>query len=52
MKMVNLMGHSSKKMVFQNYGEYMEDLDDDLEDILNYYGMDFLVKPEKTRPSY
>jgi len=49
MKMVNLMGHSSKQMVFQNYGEYVEDLEDDLEDILNYYGMDFLVKPVKNK---
>lgn len=47
MQMVNLMGHASKQMVYQVYGEYVEDLEDDVEDILRYYGHDFLVKPKK-----
>jgi integrase len=47
MKMVNLMGHSSKQMVYQEYGDYVEDLEDDVDDIIRYFGVDFLIKPEK-----
>ena len=49
MKLVNLMGHSSKQMVYQVYGEYVEDLEDDVEDIINYFGNDFLVKTAKKK---
>lgn len=41
------MGHSSKQMVYQVYGEYVEDLEDDVEDIIGYFGRDFLIKPGK-----
>lgn len=47
MKLVNLMGHSSKQMVYQVYGVYVEDLEDDVEDIVNYFGRDFLIRPGK-----
>jgi integrase len=47
MKLVNLMGHSSKQMVYQVYGEYVEDLEDDVEDIIVYFGKDFLIRPTK-----
>jgi len=47
MKLVNLMGHSSKQMVYQVYGEYVEDLEDDVENIIRYFGKDFLIKPGK-----
>lgn len=47
MKLVNLMGHSSKQMVYQVYGEYVEDLEDDVDDIIAYFGKDFLIKPGK-----
>jgi integrase len=47
MKLVNLMGHSSKKMVYQTYGDYVEDLEDDVDDIIRYFGRDFLIKPGK-----
>ncbi|WP_052263391.1 tyrosine-type recombinase/integrase [Geobacter pickeringii] len=47
MRLYRLMGHSSKQMVYQNYGEYVEGLEDDAEEILNYFGVDFLVKPRK-----
>jgi integrase len=47
MKLVNLMGHSSKQMVYQVYGEYVEDLEDDMDDIIRYFGKDFLIKPGK-----
>ena len=43
------MGHSSKLMVFETYGKYVEDLEDDEEDIIRYFGIDFLVKPEKKK---
>jgi len=49
MKMVDLMGHSSKQMVYQTYGEYVEDLEDDVDDIIRYSGVDFLVKPERKK---
>jgi len=49
MRMVNLMGHASKQMVYQNYGEYVEGLEDDVEDILRYFGQDFLIKPQKKK---
>jgi integrase len=47
MKLVNLMGHSSKQMVYQVYGEYVEDLEDDVENIIVYFGKDFLIRPSK-----
>jgi len=48
MKLVSLMGHSSKQMVYQVYGEYVEDLEDDVENIIAYFGADFLFKPRKS----
>ena len=47
MRLYRLMGHSSKQMVYQNYGEYVEGLEDDAEGILRYFGVDFLVRPPK-----
>ena len=47
MKLVNLMGHSSKQMVYQVYGDYVEDLEDDVDDIIRYFGTDFLIRPGK-----
>lgn len=41
MKMVNLIGHSSKQMVYQVYGDYVDDLEDDVDDIIRYFGKDF-----------
>lgn len=34
-------------MVYQVYGEYVEDLEDDVDDIIRYFGKDFLIKPGK-----
>jgi len=31
----------------QRYGEYVEDLEDDADDIIRYFGTDFLIKPGK-----
>ena len=41
-KLVNLMGHSSKKMVYEVYGNYVEGLETDVGMILNYFGKDFI----------
>ena len=36
-KLVNLMGHGSKKMVYEVYGRYVDDLETDAEKILEYF---------------
>jgi integrase len=40
-RLVALMGHASKEMVFEVYGEYVEDLETDAGLILNYLGKDY-----------
>jgi len=40
-RLVALMGHASKEMVFEVYGEYVEDLETDAGLILNYFGKDY-----------
>jgi hypothetical protein len=34
-------------LLYQVYGEYVEDLEDDVDDIIRYFGKDFLIKPGK-----
>jgi len=46
-KLVNLMGHSSKKMVYDVYGNYVQGLEEDAGKILSYFGKDFLGLKEK-----
>ena len=41
-KLVNLMGHGSKKMIYEVYGNYVEGLETDAGMILNYFGKDFI----------
>lgn len=41
-KLVRLMGHSSKKMVYEVYGNYVEGLEMDAGRILDYFGKDFI----------
>lgn len=48
-RLVHLMGHSSKRMVFEVYGRYVEGLEEDQEAILAYFGSDFLTT-SKRRP--
>lgn len=40
-KLVSLMGHGSKKMVYEVYGRYVNDLETDTGKILEYFGNDF-----------
>lgn len=42
LRLVNLVGHGSKKMVYDVYGNYLDGIEDDALDILNYFGRDFL----------
>jgi len=35
------MGHGSKKMIYEVYGDYIEGLEEDFWQILEYFGQDF-----------
>lgn len=41
-RLVSLMGHASKQMVYEVYGKYVEGLEKDRMAILRYFGRDFL----------
>lgn len=41
-RLVGLMGHASKQMVYEVYGQYVEGLEKDRMAILRYFGRDFL----------
>lgn len=43
-KLVNLMGHASKQMIYEVYGRFIEGLDEDREAIIEYFGEDFINK--------
>ena len=47
-KLVSLMGHGSKKMIYEVYGNYVEGLETDAGKILNYFGSDFIGLKENT----
>jgi len=47
-RLVDLMGHGSKEMVYDVYGKYVEDLEKDAGKILEYFGKDFLGLKENT----
>ncbi len=40
-RLVNLMGHASKKMIYEVYGRYVEGLEKDRLQILSHFGRDF-----------
>ncbi|HET6418954.1 MAG TPA: integrase, partial [Geobacteraceae bacterium] len=42
LRLVRLMGHGSKQMVFDTYGNYVEGLEQDTLQILEYFGKDFI----------
>lgn len=46
-RLVRLMGHVSKKMIYDVYGDYVEGLEEDHSQIMNYYGQDFLSRKNK-----
>jgi integrase len=48
LRLVSLMGHASKQMVFEVYGNYVEGLEEDAEQIFEYFGQDFIT-PRKTK---
>lgn len=41
-KLVHLMGHGSKEMVFETYGRYVKYLEKDRDMILEFFGKDFI----------
>ena len=47
-KLVNLMGHGSKEMIYEVYGNYVEGLETDAGKILEYFGKDFIGLKENT----
>lgn len=47
LRLVNLMGHRDKKMVFEVYGNYVEGLEQDVMKILEYFGKDFIAPEVK-----
>jgi len=38
----DIMGHGSKKMVYETYGNYVDGLEKDKSKIIRYFGDDFL----------
>jgi len=48
LRLFGLMGHASKQMVFEVYGNYVEGLEEDAENIFEYFGQDF-VMPRKSK---
>ena len=42
------MGHSSKKMIYDVYGNYVDGLEEDAGKILEYFGKDFIGLKENT----
>jgi integrase len=45
-RLVSLMGHGSKQMIYEVYGKYVEGLEKDSGKILDYFGRDFVGLPE------
>ena len=49
-RLVSLMGHGSKKMIFEVYGNYVKGLEHDREKIMDYFGRDFVAGENKEIP--
>jgi hypothetical protein len=43
------MGHGSKRMIYNTYENYVEDLECDFLDVVNYFGKDFLERQRSPR---
>jgi len=50
LRLVSLMGHASKQMVYEVYGNYVEGLEDDAEEMLDYFGKDFVLPRKRKSP--
>lgn len=46
-RLVYLMGHNSKKMIYETYGEYVEGLEEDFGFIRDYFGDDFIFSKNR-----
>lgn len=49
-RLVKLMGHGSKQMVYETYGNYIDGLEDDYWDIVNYFGKDYIETKKRPLP--
>ncbi|MHC1698970.1 MAG: tyrosine-type recombinase/integrase [Geobacteraceae bacterium] len=50
-RLVALMGHGSKQMIYEVYGQYVKGLEDDQLLILNYFGRDYIYSKNATTPA-
>lgn len=50
LRLFSLMGHASKQMVYEVYGNYVEGLEDDAENIFEYFGQDFTNPRKRKNP--
>jgi len=50
LRLVKLMGHASKQMVYEVYGNYVEGLEEDGERIFEYLGRDFVFGQKNKSP--
>jgi integrase len=50
LRLFGLMGHASKQMVFEVYGNYVEGLEEDGENIFEYFGQDFIMTRKSKNP--
>ncbi len=50
LRLVKLMGHASKQMVYEVYGNYVEGLEEDAEAIYHYFGEDFITPRKRENP--
>ncbi|MCX5814397.1 MAG: tyrosine-type recombinase/integrase [Proteobacteria bacterium] len=50
LRLVKLMGHASKQMVYEVYGNYVEGLEKDGEKMLEYFGRDFVFTQKSKFP--
>lgn len=50
LRLVRLMGHGSKQMVFDVYGNYIDGLENDYWDVLNYFGKDYVEIKRRPLP--
>lgn len=52
LRLVALMGHGSKAMVYEIYGKYAVGVEEDCHEILNYLGRGFVENKKKPLSSY